>query len=415
FYLNRHAIAADGTALSGYSAFFNLVLSDAPCYGFLCHDHEQDFDMHGSDPSSHHTGGYGGGAVEIARNTFLGVNRRNFDLRGQACALDEFHNNISRQSAGDAIRWFVPSHPFSLSGDQVSPPNSPPAWLDIRDNRFNSQDPTQHLGVGDFDGDGKDDLFLATGAAWYYAPAGKAEWRFLSAKTEQIGALLFGDFDGDGRTDVFTQYGRDWLISWGGISPWEKINESDARMSDFAIGDFDGDHRADVFYANGHEWYVSYGGVGPFIHIAFAIHRAPDLRFGDFNGDGKTDVFGVVGDYWMVVYGETQYWAPLRPKLTDTVADLIVADFDGDGRADIATSSRQDIFNWGNWVWKVSRGGISDWTTLRTDGLPLASVAAIGRFDESAGADVLLWNSRWLDIVSSGTATPQPYTTQQMR
>jgi hypothetical protein len=46
--------------------------------------------------------------------------------------------------------------------------------------------PTNHVGVGDFDGDGADDLFLATGAAWYYSPAGRAEWRFLSSKKDTI-------------------------------------------------------------------------------------------------------------------------------------------------------------------------------------------------------------------------------------
>jgi hypothetical protein len=33
-------------------------------------------------------------------------------------------------------------------------------------------------------------LFLATGAAWYYAPMGKAEWRYLNAQTDGISDLL---------------------------------------------------------------------------------------------------------------------------------------------------------------------------------------------------------------------------------
>src|SRR5262249_625110 len=61
FVANRHAVTGeDGRARTSFRAWYNLVLSYAPCYGFLCHDHEQDFDMHGSDPSSHHTGGSGG-------------------------------------------------------------------------------------------------------------------------------------------------------------------------------------------------------------------------------------------------------------------------------------------------------------------------------------------------------------------
>jgi hypothetical protein len=79
--------------------------------------------------------------------------------------------------------------------------------------------PTNHLGVGDFDGDGVQDLFLATGITPYYSSAGKTEWRFLSAKTEKLNDIRFGDFDADGRTDVFTQIGDDWMVSWGGVSP----------------------------------------------------------------------------------------------------------------------------------------------------------------------------------------------------
>ena len=107
--------------------------------------------------------------------------------------------------------------------------------------------------MGDFDGDGTQDLFLATGAAWYYAPAGKAEWRYLNAQTDKLDTLLFGDFDADGRTDVFTQHGGNrWDVSWGGASRWETINGSGPLLGNAAIGDFDGDHRADVFYADGH-------------------------------------------------------------------------------------------------------------------------------------------------------------------
>ena len=116
--MNRHAIAADGQARTGYSAWFNLVMSNVPSYD--AQREEADFDMHGSDGSGDHTGGIGGGAVEIARNTFLGTDGRlNFDLRGMACQEDRFVDNVSMQEKGDALRWYVPRTEFScesLSG-----------------------------------------------------------------------------------------------------------------------------------------------------------------------------------------------------------------------------------------------------------------------------------------------------------
>ena len=56
----------------------------------------------------------------------------------------------------------------------------------LKSQTIEHSNPTNHFGVGDFDGDGADDLFLTTGAAWYYSPAAKAEWRFLSSKKDTI-------------------------------------------------------------------------------------------------------------------------------------------------------------------------------------------------------------------------------------
>jgi hypothetical protein len=314
--------------------------------------------------------------------------------------LAEFHNNVTLESLSGSIRI----NPHADSSKLIVTDN----------NRFKAPNPTARLGVGDFDGDGKDDLFLATGAAWYYAPAGQAEWRYLNDMTVEMGSLLFGDFDGDGRTDVFTQQGRGWLVSWGGASPWEKINESDARMSDFAIGDFDGDHRADVFYADGQTWFVSSGGVAPFTALDTSSFRIPDLRFGDFNGDGKTDVFGIESNQWKVSYGGTSGWSTLPLTLTNSVAGLFVADFNGDGRADIATFSRDPHLGT---ALKVSYGGASGGTTLliAPPSSPVPSVAAIGRFDGNVGADVLLWHGDYLDISSGGAGVPQRQSLQDMR
>ncbi|MFS8086445.1 MAG: hypothetical protein ACMG6H_12505, partial [Acidobacteriota bacterium] len=77
---NRHSIAADGTTYTGYSAWFNLVLSHAT--GYNGNNYQQDFDMHGSD------GGYGfpgGAGIDIVANTFLGTNRDNLYIRGAPC------------------------------------------------------------------------------------------------------------------------------------------------------------------------------------------------------------------------------------------------------------------------------------------------------------------------------------------
>ena len=345
-----------------------------------------------------------GSYLEIARNTFLATgdtSRHNLELRGTPCFLAEFHNNVTQESLGRSI---------SNEGDS--------SRLKVTDNnRFGAPNPTYHLGVGDFDGDGirrpvsrdRNRLVLCT--------AGTAEWRFSTRMTDDLGSLLFGDFDADGRTDVFTQRGAEWLVSWGGASPWEKINEineSDAQMTDFAIGDFVGDRRADVFYARGDQWFVSDGGVGPFDYYASSGFRIPDLRFGDFDSDHKTDILAVENNEWSVVYArQVHEWKKLRAKLSDKVDGLFIADFDGNGRSDIATFAPATSDETGVRL-KVSRDGTGDWKTLR--GFRSSNeIAATGRFDDNPGADILTWNNRWLDIVSSGSAEPQRHSRQDMR
>ncbi|TMQ30028.1 MAG: VCBS repeat-containing protein [Nitrospirae bacterium] len=398
FVSNRHAIAAGGEAGTKYRAWYNLVLSDAPAqvYAGIPLHHTHDFDVHGTGKLTlagvkELSGGFGGTAgdyFEIARNTILGTNRKNFNLRGDPCYLAEFHHNVSRRDQKEGEKESDATE-CSYCGAGINK-------LRVYNNQFKAPNPTDRLAVGDFDGDGTEDLFLATGAAWYYAPAGKAEWRFLNAQTDGIGSLLFGDFDGDGRTDVFTQNGFDWLVSWGGASPWERINVFSQRpMSDYAIGDFNGDHVADVFYADGKHWYVSYGGSS-----AFTLTQDSSFRV------------AVVGGQWQVSWSATGSWTPLRPALTKTMAGLVIADFNGDGRADIATVT---LFNQGDdpyWNWKVSWAGTSNWKPLRTVPGPLA---AIGRFDATRGADILYWENSSLDIVSSGLEAPYKHSNQDMR
>src|SRR5262249_23641627 len=151
--------------------------------------------------------GWAGEFFEVANNTLL-VQGTAFNVRGTPSAGAYFHDNVTPM--------LVP-----LPNNQTPPyvgfdgGNSYYGWRGVdcesdRDNVFvyaniPSVDPRTKLGVGDFDGDHRADVFLATGRAWYVSYGGVTEWRFLRDSDRTLVSLSLGDVDGDGRTDVAAQ------------------------------------------------------------------------------------------------------------------------------------------------------------------------------------------------------------------
>jgi FG-GAP-like repeat len=58
--------------------------------------------------------------------------------------------------------------------------------------------------------------------------------------------LRGGDFNGDGKTDVFTTWGGKWRVSYGGTTAWKILNTSSVGVSDLRFDDFNGDGKTDI-------------------------------------------------------------------------------------------------------------------------------------------------------------------------
>ena len=208
--------------------------------------------------------------------------------------------------------------------------------------------------VGDFDGDGRSDIFryrsgysgaevfLSTGSdfalsgSWTGAGDGDHGW-------------YIGDFNGDGMDDIFRYRsgisGAEVLLSNGSgfihSGSWTGAG-TDSRG--WHIGDFNGDGRDDIFrYRSGYSGAEVFLSTGSGFALSGSWTGAGDgdhgWYIGDFNGDGMDDIFryrsGTSGAEVLLSNGSgfthSGSW-------TDAGTDgrgWHIGDFNGDGRDDI--------------------------------------------------------------------------------
>jgi hypothetical protein len=392
YQLHAQAVSSDPAGLTGYAAFDNLFLSDERKTSSI--------DMHGSLHPGHWYGGIAGDYHDVGYNTSLRNNIETVGIRGTPCRFVAIHDNIFTQSKGDAI------------ANQSTDPVKTVTYA----NKYNVSNPMSPLAVGDFDGDGVDDVFVGTGAGWYFSSGGQSEWRFLNRMTEKADALLFADLDGDGRTDVIALHGANIDVSWGGLSPWQTINVMAWKLSDLAVGDFDGDGNADLFLATGQQWFYAPGGRNWKL-LGASVYRTPQLRFGDFQHTGRIEAIRIHGGRWLVA-GVDHGWQDIgaAPDGLNSVTGLVVADFAGQGHAELAGSIANA--NSGNhvnpWIWLFTVPGEgTNWTTLRPAPQPI-SLFPIGRFDNNRTSDVLLWSGLDFVYASAGHDPLLPLSRQEM-
>jgi len=256
------------------------------------------------------------------------------------------------------------------------------------------------FGTGDFDGNGKTDFYchdptgknggktlvaLSTGSGITDGTAWLAGW------CSQAGATLgTGDFDGNGKTDL---YCHDYpTLGQGGntrvaLSTGSGFATPGVWMNDwcskpgatFSTGDFDGNGKTD-FYC--HDPTGTRGGkirvalsTGSGIHdgrawlSAWCSHPGATLGTGDFDGDGKTDFYchdtsGTNAGKTLVALstgsGITDGSAWLTGWCSHSGANLGTGDSDGDGKTDFYCHDFRDGRNSGQtWVALSTGSGFS--------------------------------------------------------
>ncbi|WP_062523228.1 FG-GAP-like repeat-containing protein [Demequina silvatica] len=265
-----------------------------------------------------------------------------------------------------------------------------------------SQDPvaSAHHVYGDFDGDGIDDVLwftgrkgsdTGTGYGWQLARGGQENGAFgafhrvlNSAVTPETAQVAVGDFDGDGIDDLLRFTGRvgsktgtggGWRLASGGqsdavgepeLGDFRRVKNSalTPKNAHLMVGDFDGDGSDDVLRFTGSEssgWKLARGGqdsaAGARSFDSFRTVKASaltpanaELELGDFNADGADDVLWFTGakgagSGWQLALGAPaapdgamtmrEFFRVKNNALTPSTAEIAVGDFNGNGTDDV--------------------------------------------------------------------------------
>lgn len=248
--------------------------------------------------------------------------------------------------------------------------------------------------VGDFDGDGHDDLLLhnANALAIYRGVGSElVPFWFFTGKWGIWDDIMpgdkfyVGDFDGDGKDDVFVFNATDWAVPYLALCRSTGTSLECVRMytltlpgwgdmrlhDEFHVADFDGDGKDDLYLFNGQDWSIAYLEMLRSNGTALSyVRRYDDVLPGwdrmlvhdqfyvaDFDADKKQDLYVFNGRDWSMGYLQLSRstgtslsyvhrydrtlpgWGDMRPN-----DEFFAADFDADGRKDIY------VFNGRDWA-----------------------------------------------------------------
>ncbi|MFL6196866.1 MAG: M64 family metallopeptidase [Thermoanaerobaculia bacterium] len=251
-------------------------------------------------------------------------------------------DDVLIQNGGDLAIYFASGGPNRLDEAWVANNRVPSA---AGSTYFWTLAPGDQFYVADFNGDGKDDVYVLNTTSW------GTRWLGLLRSTGSgletvihyggsipgygnIGSadqLFVADFNADNKDDLYLFTGTSWSTKYMGLLQSSGNSIAAVQRYDgsipgwimaaddkYYVGDLDGDNKRDLYVFNGTDWSSKYLGMLKSSGAALSDIKlytgalpsgwnmgAHDQHYvGDFDGDHKSDLYVFNGQDWSVAYFE---------------------------------------------------------------------------------------------------------------
>lgn len=266
---------------------------------------------------------------------------------------------------------------------------------------------------GDFNADGRQDLFWRNGSssyvsAWLMNSLSVAAYSYLQINTSAYRIFGFADFNGDGKSDVVWQNnGGNSIAIWimDGVNPafYLTVNAPGPNYYLAAVGDIDGDGKADLVwrdFTSGDVIIQKNNGItGSTLSLTQVFEQNPGIDWNivaaanlNANPQGRVELIWQASDrtvaaWFFSGFQPVQY--PLYGQVTGTWRLVAVADCNGDGIDDLVWF---DPVNRYVSVWYMNGAGAPGKAFLGVAGEPWVFAGA-ANVDGAGGRAQLFWSN----------------------